>query len=753
MDHIPSPLEGGNPAIDVPLKCTGTIRINCGQIAPEAAADSFSSFPEEVGWSIELLLLGDLQDRSGDEAIAFIQEWLFFGVLYHVLGAAGVRVRHEDFIRKDAVDGSYWVTTDLLPQYMETWKAEKDTKTREQAESQLYAIRRILLESAAHVKRLNFMSATSGFRWPGSDEIMLSILVLGSTLDYTRMNIYKDVAEQPDHILLRTASWLIQDRLLARGCCPNHVSMLEQTLTPATVYYAYRMDALEHTKDHSRCSEETCIADNVDEGTYITQHYDTCDGLCGSVEPPIEKALAILDAGGYPLISVLPAVRAMDEADVDLVAATPDIPYVAISHVWADGLGNPHRNSLPRCQFFALRAMVQVCLYDKDGQPSRLHNGRLHFWLDTICVPLRPPHRGKAIKLMARTYTAATQVLVLDRQIRQLTWKPPFAAQRYEEHLIRITCCSWLRRLWTFQEGVLAKRLYFWCDDGACEVGVWILQHIRDRSRELWNIVGMEVINFNLLMRRLLRIDGAERVAHVWSALQWRTTSRAADELICVAALLGLDLGPLVDAPPERRMDVFLELQQFFPPGIIFASGPRLEAPGRRWAPASFMASQGNEYAVLDSGALPAYFDERGLFVEYPGLRLHVARTPLTAPCLVLDEGTRSCFQLSWAVTDDERLQQRIGAADAQALMVVLHRPPDGTRADIPGILVAVRDTDGEEGCLYVDYWCNVRVSQEPAEAWEQNWAMYLDECTGTFDEYLCARCSLLDSTQQWCIG
>lgn len=77
------------------------------------------------------------------------------------------------------------------------------------------------------------------------------------------MNIYKDVAEQPDHILLRAASWLLQDRLLARGCCPNHVSMLEQTLTPATVYYAYRMDALEHTKDHSRCSEETCVADVV----------------------------------------------------------------------------------------------------------------------------------------------------------------------------------------------------------------------------------------------------------------------------------------------------------------------------------------------------------------------------------------------------------------------------------------------------------------------------------------------------------
>lgn len=104
-----------------------------------------------------------------------------------------------------------------------------------------------------------------------------------------------------------------------------------------------------------------------------------------------------------------------------------------------------------------------------------------------------------------------------------------------------------------------------------------------------------------------------------------------------------------------RRMDVFLELQQLFPPGIVFASGPRLEAPGRRWAPASFMAAQGNEYAVLDSEALPAYFDERGLFVEYAGLHLNITRTPLTAPCLVLDEGTRSCFQLSWATTDDER--------------------------------------------------------------------------------------------------
>ncbi|KAF4311318.1 hypothetical protein GTA08_BOTSDO13137 [Botryosphaeria dothidea] len=92
MDHIFSPLAGGNPAIDVPLKCIIASRIKVGARTAEAASDAFSRFPEQVGWDVEMLLVGELDGKTSDEAVSFLQEWLFFGVLYYVLDAS--RVSH-----------------------------------------------------------------------------------------------------------------------------------------------------------------------------------------------------------------------------------------------------------------------------------------------------------------------------------------------------------------------------------------------------------------------------------------------------------------------------------------------------------------------------------------------------------------------------------------------------------------------------------------------------------------------------------
>jgi hypothetical protein len=47
------------------------------------------------------------------------------------------------------------------------------------------------------------------------------------------------------------------------------------------------------------------------------------------------------------------------ELSVKLVESTGDICYVAISHVWADGLGNPFGNALPRCQLIGLQNLAK----------------------------------------------------------------------------------------------------------------------------------------------------------------------------------------------------------------------------------------------------------------------------------------------------------------------------------------------------------------------------------------------------------
>jgi hypothetical protein len=75
-------------------------------------------------------------------------------------------------------------------------------------------------------------------------------------------------------------------------------------------------------------------------------------------------------------------------------------PYVAISHVWADGLGNPASNGLPRCQLDKLFALLGDLInpstfasirFKKSSTIQRAlwnRTSRRYFWMDTFCIPV-----------------------------------------------------------------------------------------------------------------------------------------------------------------------------------------------------------------------------------------------------------------------------------------------------------------------------------------------------------------------------
>lgn len=89
------------------------------------------------------------------------------------------------------------------------------------------------------------------------------------------------------------------------------------------------------------------------------------------------------------------------------------------------------------------------------------------FWLDTICFPVHSPEAADlAIILMRKTYADADRVLVVDRYLTAVEIKLLLRT----ECLMRILCSSWTRRLWTLQEGALAKSLYFQFADEAIDI-------------------------------------------------------------------------------------------------------------------------------------------------------------------------------------------------------------------------------------------------------------------------------------------
>lgn len=156
--------------------------------------------------------------------------------------------------------------------------------------------------------------------------------------------------------------------------------------------------------------------------------------------------LDILRSGGVPLIASL------SESQIEFVdsRSDPAVPYVAISHVWSDGLGKAGSNSLRYCQLSRLRHYAEVLLKDQHLTTSP------YFWIDKICCPVGPSEdKTLAMRKMRGTYEQAESTLVIHSDLLNQSM-PECSAL---EILFRIFTSSWMRRLWTLQEGALAGHL------------------------------------------------------------------------------------------------------------------------------------------------------------------------------------------------------------------------------------------------------------------------------------------------------
>ena len=80
------------------------------------------------------------------------------------------------------------------------------------------------------------------------------------------------------------------------------------------------------------------------------------------------------------------------------------------------------------------------------------------------------------------------------------------------------------------------------------------------------------------------------RIYFVFQALKVRSTSHVEDEPICLASLLDLDLGELLEASDEHRMEKLWSTCHQLPAVILFLLGKKkLTDESFGWAPASCM--------------------------------------------------------------------------------------------------------------------------------------------------------------------
>lgn len=454
---------------------------------------------------------------------------------------------------------------------------------------------------------------------------------------------------------------LISLRLTSAGWCSSEIKNLSKRSSLTYRYYLSSMDRRSLGKDHRACCYSYCLANQVDEATYKTKHVvDGCN--CES-----ERFVLIAQSGLPDTAVFLSTLLVVQDEGNDGEAPTwtscmsgenGEVPmkYVAISHVWADGRGNPTENSLPRCQLRYIQNAVNE-LYENIHHP-------VPFWIDTLCVPLLKPLRKLAIRQMQKIYREADKVLVLDASVECST-----IDANPEECLTRIQVSPWMQRLWTLQEGAFAMNLYFRFKEKSVMTGhlqlEYRLQRLRDdaqRYTQLDNnspmkhvlghfIASMKGIDLEgepttteYLRLRLEDIYFSSALATgsisffrcptegitpqstlTWLSeqLQFRATSKAEDEVLCIATILGIDTLELLEFPEPERSSIMYSLIGRVPADIIFHNRPRLriDITPTTWIPSWIPSTFLNVREICQSekvGEVHSF----GLRVTYPGTRL-----------------------------------------------------------------------------------------------------------------------------------
>ena len=671
---------------------------------------SFEDYGLRCGLDVQKLRHGDVEgarlnadalQESVLEAKQFLQTWLFFGTLSTLLDRTVMRSEYVVVVEEpDGTKKSFITTKNLLSQLADWASTLVSVPRNKQVEQQEILVNSLNLGTLV----LRDISAY----WKHSHVMILPEDVHLSLVSHIYMLNYYAFQARPSDVA-RYANFAatgryaaFESRLLSQGWCPNLIERLTDMIGIPGLYYASLMESGASTISHSSCTENLCTANNVDEGHYSVRHHEaSCQ--CENIEAASSDVRSILRNSQIPLFAIS---GSGDDIRIHVVPSESTRKYVAISHVWSDGLGNPDENSLPKCQL----QLLKKCLVNLEGLGSDPCHRLL--WMDTICVPTTSDAgRAAAILAMRKTYEEAEAVLVLD--MGMLSVKAP---SNHEEILVRISCSNWMTRLWTLQEAALAPRLFFQFADRAVDfrklrhavfheptyTGADFLGH--RAATKLQNVFG---ITTSKPLRRY-----SHPLAAVWGSLKWRTTTKARDVAICTATLIGSNVAKVLETVDDEKMEAFWSSQQTIPSSILWVNGPRLRSSSFRWAPASLLNPETLRSHLRDD-CTPATHTTSGLQVYgFPAFWIHNPWTPASE---------KDCFKFF-----DPRNSQTYNVHKCENVgndtweEVGIHRNPKSAlilqgdvRSDgwIPGILVAEYATFG--GIIRTQWLAQVSVFQE----------------------------------------
>lgn len=378
-----------------------------------------------------------------------------------------------------------------------------------------------------------------------------------------------------------------------------------------------------------------------------------------ALEKHTRNLISLVPGGADPANSNI-IIQGVPDVDPKILTATKpsfkvieyngNSPFVAISHVWSDGLGNVKNNTLPTCRIpFLRRAIWQtnapIELYPgKELDPSqsqalaeyskqyyemldrqdliRLHRDPIPlFWLDTFCVPRNSPLKKEALRKMGYTYRAASKVLVLDGTMGGFAMGgygngTHCGPRSYSECLAWILAAPWMRRLWTLQEGLMARKLLVMFSEGPVDVRN-LVKGVESNAKNLnpGDIVERQLAQGALQLLDFSKRDSQSRFVEAWNASITRVASKEGDTSLCLASTLSMDAATLFSTPVPDRARVFYSMLSKIPQSMLFSCAEKLCDVGYRWADASL----GRVPFEIGSRFADVQKEPCGLIVVYPG--------------------------------------------------------------------------------------------------------------------------------------
>ena len=623
MDHLPRPKDAVLSDFDrVPYVCqkeydggpflTYPLRINKAHALP--SADNTDYF-----------LYERCQPTPIRELEAFFQAWLFFGLLTEIFGKLFNPTEFVCNVETETGHEKILSTSKLLA-LANSWITEVKSAIHDRPNQHEHIAKCLVLTA----NRL--VAAPAGF----DHRIKLSIAAIGEFLLFATMEAFS-VRLKDSKIPPVWAAFFpdVSGLMRGNGWCPSEIRRCRKTfISVQALYYLSKIQKREPRSRHQACTDRKCIAYQIELNNYQTQHY-AAGCACHEIVIDGKEVIRILENGQLPLLRINPCGNSISNLSVSVLESISNSRYVAISHVWADGLGNPKVNALPRCQLSHLYSLLAVL---NSVAESAEEDGELLLWIDTLCCPVEPAEaKTMALAKMRRTYQQATHVLVLDASLQQ------YCSQELDavETCVRIFTSGWMQRLWTLQEGAMATKLWFQFHDGPLDLNQ-LSQHISSNIFLQLDLgrVGLAAIMVN--QYRDLRCtfygssdNSSSDLPTIASALRHRSVSVPSDEPLCIAALMNLDLAKVVAGPESRRMQELWSLMPLdfrgIPRSIIFHAGPKLREKGYRWAPATllrlieFGGDSMRRENTVDSIGIPTV---NGLLIYLPGLLVSRSMAP-----------------------------------------------------------------------------------------------------------------------------